>query len=92
MDLRMPLVWFYSVAAVGAGVAAVLALVRIVQLFKGTAGLAERSGGRTWDRDLVALLGFVGMFALMAIRVPIGIAMGMRVWAVLRCCRASSRG
>ena len=28
------------------------------------------------DRDLVALLGFVGMFALMAIRVPIGIAMG----------------
>ena len=29
------------------------------------------------DRDLVALLGFVGMFALMAIRVPIGIAMGV---------------
>ncbi len=28
------------------------------------------------DRDLVALLGFVGMFALMALRVPIGIAMG----------------
>jgi tripartite ATP-independent transporter DctM subunit len=29
------------------------------------------------DRDLVALLGFLGMFALMAIRVPIGIAMGI---------------
>jgi tripartite ATP-independent transporter DctM subunit len=29
------------------------------------------------DRDLVALLGFVGMFALMALRVPIGIAMGL---------------
>jgi C4-dicarboxylate transporter DctM subunit len=29
------------------------------------------------DRDLIALLGFVGMFALMAIRVPIGIAMGI---------------
>lgn len=29
------------------------------------------------DRDLVALLGFVAMFALMAVRVPIGIAMGM---------------
>ena len=29
------------------------------------------------DRDLVALLGFVVMFALMAIRVPIGIAMGI---------------
>jgi tripartite ATP-independent transporter DctM subunit len=29
------------------------------------------------DRDLVALLGFVAMFGLMAIRVPIGIAMGI---------------
>lgn len=29
------------------------------------------------DRDLVALLGFIGMFVLMAIRVPIGVAMGI---------------
>lgn len=29
------------------------------------------------DRDLVALLGFGGMFALMAVRVPIGVAMGI---------------
>ena len=29
------------------------------------------------DRDLVALLGFVGMCALMALRVPIGVAMGI---------------
>ena len=29
------------------------------------------------DRDLVALFGFIGMFALMALRVPIGIAMGI---------------
>lgn len=29
------------------------------------------------DRDLVALVGFVGMFVLMALRVPIGIAMGI---------------
>jgi tripartite ATP-independent transporter DctM subunit len=29
------------------------------------------------DRDLVALLGFVAMFTLMALRVPIGIAMGI---------------
>ena len=29
------------------------------------------------DRDLVALLGFVLMFALMALRVPIGVAMGV---------------
>lgn len=29
------------------------------------------------DRDLVALLGFIAMFALMVLRVPIGIAMGI---------------
>ena len=29
------------------------------------------------DRDLIALLGFIAMFALMALRVPIGIAMGI---------------
>jgi tripartite ATP-independent transporter DctM subunit len=29
------------------------------------------------SRDLVALLGFVGMFVLMAVRVPIGVAMGI---------------
>jgi C4-dicarboxylate transporter DctM subunit len=29
------------------------------------------------DRDLVALLGFIGMFLLMALRVPIGAAMGI---------------
>ena len=29
------------------------------------------------DRDVVALLGFLGMFALMAVRVPIGMAMGI---------------
>jgi tripartite ATP-independent transporter DctM subunit len=29
------------------------------------------------DRDLVALLGFAGMFLLMSLRVPIGIAMGI---------------
>jgi C4-dicarboxylate transporter, DctM subunit len=29
------------------------------------------------DRDLVALLGFILMFALMALRVPIGVAMGL---------------
>ncbi|MBK6862720.1 MAG: TRAP transporter large permease [Ideonella sp.] len=29
------------------------------------------------ERDLVALLGFIGMFVLMALRVPIGVAMGI---------------
>src|SRR5690606_26284943 len=38
---------------------------------------ARTCGVTTMDRDLVALLGFVGMFALMGLRVPIGIAMGI---------------
>src|SRR5690606_379757 len=37
----------------------------------------RRSAVTAMDRDLVALLGFVGMFALMALRVPIGVAMGI---------------
>lgn len=41
MDLRLPLQWFYSVAAVGASVAAVLALVRLVQLWQGRAASPE---------------------------------------------------
>ena len=36
------------------------------------------------DRDLVALLGFVAMFVLMALRVPIGVAMGIVGVAGLR--------
>lgn len=35
MDLRMPLVWFYSAGAAGATVAALLAAVRLVQLALG---------------------------------------------------------
>lgn len=35
MDLRLPLRWFYSVAAAGATVAAVLALLRLVRLIRG---------------------------------------------------------
>ena len=34
-DLRLPLVWFYAVAAVGATMAAVLAAVRLVLLWRG---------------------------------------------------------
>ena len=36
-DLRLPLVWFYAVGAVGASVAAVLAGARLVMLFRGNA-------------------------------------------------------
>ncbi|OSZ74476.1 TRAP transporter small permease [Hydrogenophaga sp. IBVHS1] len=41
MDLRLPLQWFYSVAAVGATVAAVLAVVRLVHLWQGRAAAPE---------------------------------------------------
>ena len=41
MDLRLPLQWFYSVAAVGATVAAVLAVVRLVHLWPGRAAAPE---------------------------------------------------
>lgn len=44
MDLRLPLQWFYSVAAVGACVAALLALVRLVQLWQGRAASPELLG------------------------------------------------
>jgi TRAP-type C4-dicarboxylate transport system permease small subunit len=41
MDLRLPLKWFYSVAAAGATVAAVLALVRWVHLWQGRAAAPD---------------------------------------------------
>lgn len=44
MDLRLPLQWFYSVAAVGACVAAFLALVRLFQLWQGNAASPESLG------------------------------------------------
>ncbi len=43
MDLRLPLVWFYSVAAVGATMAAVLAAIRLVLLASGRTALLESS-------------------------------------------------
>lgn len=46
MDLRLPLQWFYSVAAVGACVAALLALVRLWQLWHGS---TEAPGEPTGD-------------------------------------------
>ena len=41
MDLRLPLVWFYSVAGLGITVAAVLALVRLVLLWQGRQALLD---------------------------------------------------
>lgn len=40
MDLRLPLTWFYSVAALGATVAAVLAAIRLLALLRGRGELA----------------------------------------------------
>lgn len=41
MDLLLPLQWFYGAAAVGACVAALLALVRLVHLWQGRAASAD---------------------------------------------------
>ena len=43
MDLRIPLIWFTSVAATGAAAAAVLALVRLLRLLSADGGEAEGS-------------------------------------------------
>lgn len=42
-DLRLPLVWFYSAAALGATVAAVLAAVRLVLLLRGRTRLLDHN-------------------------------------------------
>lgn len=42
-DLRLPLVWFYCVAALGATVAAVLAAVRLVLVWRGRQALLDPS-------------------------------------------------
>lgn len=50
MDLRIPLIWFTSVAAMGAVAAAVLALARLVKLLTGReapAGAPAAGGGST---------------------------------------------
>lgn len=50
MDLRIPLIWFTSVAATGAVAAAVLALARLVKLLTGReapAGAPAAGGGST---------------------------------------------
>jgi TRAP-type C4-dicarboxylate transport system permease small subunit len=41
MDLRLPLVWFYAVAAVGSTVAALLAAARLVLLARGQEALLQ---------------------------------------------------
>lgn len=41
-DLRLPLIWFYSIGAIGATVAAILAALRIVAIFR-----------RQTDEDLI---------------------------------------
>lgn len=42
-DLRLPLVWFYAVSAAGVTATATLAVVRLVQLIRGTANITLES-------------------------------------------------
>jgi TRAP-type C4-dicarboxylate transport system permease small subunit len=43
-DLRLPLVWFYAVGAVGASVAALLGALRAIEVARGRSGAAEAGG------------------------------------------------
>lgn len=42
-DLRLPLIWFYAVSAAGVTATAALALVRLLQLIRGTVDIALES-------------------------------------------------
>ena len=84
-DLRLPLVWFYAVSAAGVTAAALLATLRLVSLWRGSA-IVDADGAGMMDRNLVAALGFALMFVLLLLRVPIGIAMGISGCWASGCC------
>lgn len=52
MDLRMPLQWFYAVAAVGATVAAILAVVRLVALYRGNQAILHAASAAEIETEV----------------------------------------
>ena len=85
-DLREPVWIYYFIAWMGLASAIVLLILRTLRLALGAeapgAG-ARRSRARRWSEgrrpmstDAVAIIGFVSLFTLMMLRVPVGIAMG----------------
>jgi hypothetical protein len=85
-DLRLPLVWFYAVAAVRAAWPPCWRGA-LVLLWQG--GRCRSRQRRTpMDRDLVALLGFVlHVRAAWRCACPSALPWALRAWAALRCCR-----
>ena len=81
-DLRLPTWPFALVAWLGDVSAVLLIAVRTYRLIFHPAEVADAgvvTGGRMMDlgSDAVAVIGFVVLFALMLLRVPVGMAMGL---------------
>ena len=83
-DLRVPTWPFFLVAWLGDVSAVLLIAIRTYRLIfhpglHGRSGRAKRNqtGRMTMSTDAVAIIGFVALFALMLLRVPVGMAMGL---------------
>ena len=80
-DMRQPVWVYYLIAWIGLAAAVLLLVARTVAagILAGKAGAWRRAGNRLrrcMSTDAVAVIGFVALFALMLLRVPVGIAMG----------------
>ena len=87
-DLRLPVWPFYAVAWIGDVAAVLLIAVRTYRLIFHPELIkkpdeAREAGGMSTDpevemsTDAVAIIGFVALFVLMLLRVPVGMAMGL---------------
>ena len=85
-DMNIPTWPFYAVAWVGDVCAVVLIAIRTWRLIFQPEAAARRAASKhegrsdtnaTMSTDAIAVLGFVVLFALMLLRVPVGMAMGL---------------
>ena len=81
-DMHMPTWPFFAVAWAGDGAAVLLIAIRTYRLIFHPEDDRMMPKSRRWSRsamstDAVAVLGFVALFALMLLRVPVGMAMGL---------------
>ena len=80
-DMRMPTWPFFALAWVGDFAAVLLIAIRTYRLIFHPEDMHDEPKSRPWSRamstDAVAVLGFVSLFALMLLRVPVGMAMGL---------------
>ena len=80
-DLHLPTWPFFAVAWLGDVSAVLLIAIRTYRLTSTRPARAEDSRDEPCERcmstDAIAILGFVALFALMLLRVPVGMAMGL---------------